>query len=85
MPVPSCLCAAQIGNAVILAGSREEHAAANSTVHVAIAADGRICGVLKAGCRMLPDSVLTQLLAVAQHAGRELAAALQQPIDEEMG
>lgn len=74
----------QIGFQVVLAASHEERAAASSTVHVAVASDGRICGVLKAGRRMLAASVLQQLLTATQRAGRELFAALQPSLDADM-
>ena len=48
----------QIGARVLLAASTAEVEAAHSFVHVAVAPDGRICGMVKAGRRMLDTAVL---------------------------
>jgi exosome complex RNA-binding protein Rrp42 (RNase PH superfamily) len=73
----------QIGAAVLLATTAAEQEAAHSSVHVAVAPDGRVCGVVKAGKRLLGMAVLQRLLTAAQRAGRELHAALQRPLDED--
>jgi exosome complex RNA-binding protein Rrp42 (RNase PH superfamily) len=73
----------QIGKHVVLASSLIEQAAAHSVVHVSVSSDGRVCGLVKAGRRMLGASILQQLLTAAQRKGKELFLSLQQPLDME--
>eukprot|EP00955_Chlamydomonas_euryale_P012968 140068-Chlamydomonas_euryale.AAC.10 len=67
----------RVGTANVLDLSLAEEPCAQSTLHVAVDATGRVCGVTKQGMRGIDPATTAAMLEVAQATAPRLVASLR--------